>query len=159
MRWRVLLAGLIPAATLGVAVVTTFLPGVPRWWGPLPVTVVFPIFLLQSFVLGFVPIVLVALLLATPVLLGRTRVPLWTALPVAGLVLLAWYWFARGVEYGFKYQGTTYVAVCGSLQIAATVFLAWISTRKPRFAVVFAWHLLAAVWLASYAFPYYGELP
>lgn len=162
LRWRLACAGVTIAATVAVAWFTTMIPGVARWWGPLPLTFVIPYFITENPVLAIVPITLAAFLLSIPLLLGCVRVPWWIAIPVLGIVVLAWYYFAIGVSYGLEYQGGAYVAVCVSIQVGVTLALAglWIADRRRQsYIFVFLWHLLASVWLASYAFPYYGELP
>lgn len=128
----------------------------------MPLTIVIPYFLTENSVLGIVPITLAAFGLSIPLLLGYVRVPWWTAIPVLGIVVLAWYYFATGVSYGLQFQGGGYVAVCVSIQVGVTLALAglWIANRRRQsYIFVFLWHLLASVWLASYAFPYYGEVP
>ena len=117
--------------------------------------------LTENLVLAIVPITLAAFGLSFALLLGCVRVPWWTAIPVLGIVVLAWYYFATGVSYGLQFHGVAYVAVCVSIQVAVTLALAglWIANRRRQsYIFVFLWHLLASVWLASYAFPYYGEL-
>jgi hypothetical protein len=38
----------------------------------------------------------------------------------------------------------------------ATIWL--LNLWRKRFALLVAWHILASIWLATYAFPYFGEL-
>jgi hypothetical protein len=159
--WRLLLGAAIVVSTLGLAIVVTLLPGVPRWWGPLPLTVVVPFFIVGP-VLAFVPVLVLALGLSVPLLLARVRVPWWTTIPILGIAAISWFYFVCGIGYGVEYQGPAYVVACGAIQSACTGGLAvlWVLNRRRRsYALVAVWHALAALWLASYAFPYYGELP
>lgn len=161
-QWRIAAAALMIAATIAVAWFTAMVPGYPHWWGPLPLTVLIPYFMTENAILALVPVVGAAALMALPVLLGRTRIPLWTSLPVLGAMVFAWCYFAAGISYGRKYQSDGYVAACGSIQAVVTIILAglWVADYRRRgFLLVLIWHLLVSVWLASYAFPYYGELP
>ena len=160
LRWRLCLAGSMVALTAAVAYTTTVLPGVPRWWGPLPLTVVIPYFILGG-LHALIPMTVSASLLFLPVALGCVRIPWWSAVPMLVAIALAWFHLTLRYADGLRSQGMAYVATCALMESAfcgALVVLLAMSTRR-RFWIVVFWHFLAAIWLASYAFPYYGELP
>lgn len=68
----------------------------------------------------------------------------------------------RATVVAQAYQSITYVAFCGLVQLLFTLtflrVVMW-NRRRQTFASAAAVHGLTSLWLASYAFPYYGELP
>jgi hypothetical protein len=127
----------------------------------MPLTVLVPALMLEGGLLGIVPVTVAAVLLTVPLVIGRTRVPIGTVVPILGALSLAWLWFLVRLPAGLKEQGGGYVLVCGIVQSAFTVGLlvVWLANRnRSRFSAVVVWHFLASVWLASYAFPYFGEV-
>jgi hypothetical protein len=149
-------------ATLAVAWMAIEASGVPRWWAPLPLTLLVPSFLTESLALAFLLVTVVAALLSIPIVLGHVRISWGTAIPVLASVVLAWCYFASGISYALRYQGRDYVIACGLIQAAVTLTLAglWlVNRRRSSYFLVLAWHLLVSIWLTSYAFPYFGELP
>jgi hypothetical protein len=148
--------------TVALGYATTVLPGVPRWWGPLPLTVVIPYFMTGTPFLAFLPLVGAALILSTPALARARRVTWWSTVPVALTVGLAWFWFASGILFGLQYEGANYVVTCGAFQGIFTIafVVIWEMSRRTRsFGLAATWHIIVSLWLASYAFPYMGELP
>jgi hypothetical protein len=91
------------------------------------------------------------------------RRPSLSTLIVAGLmILLAWIYFVRGVGFALQYQGIAYVAVCGVVDLIATGALISLGLKlrsRGSFLGLFAFHAILCLWVATYAFPYMGELP
>lgn len=159
---RLALAFVIIAATLLVGWFTTMVPSIPVWWGPLPLPVVFPLFITENRGLAMVPIFITAALLMIPVILGRVQIPWATTVPVAALMALAMLSSTSSISFALQYHGSFYVVVSLSIHLAmnASLIAIWIhNRRRQRYVFVVLWHMLASLWLASYAFPYYGELP
>jgi hypothetical protein len=159
--WRALWIAATLLATVAAAYLTTFLPGIPVWWAPMPLTVLIPALILESTTLAVVPIVAASVVLALPIALGRSRIPLWTAIPVLVISMVAWLWYLIRIPSALENQGIAYTVICWSLHgaFAAGMTTVWLlNLRRKRFTLLVAWHFLASIWLATYAFPYFGEL-
>lgn len=139
-----------------------FMTGVPKPWAVLPLTVVIPVFIIGVRALALLPLLLLVAVKIHPIALGHTRLRWWSWASVLAINALAWFGFVYSGSFAWKYHGELYVIVCGIALLAFTIamFLVWRRNRqRPTFASVFAFHAIEAVWLASYAFPYLGELP
>jgi hypothetical protein len=159
--WRTFWVVATLLATATAAYLATFFNGIPAWWAPMPLTVLIPGIVFDSVVLTLVLVVAASAILTLPVAVGRSRIPLWTAIPIFAISLVAWFWYLIGIPSALKYQGTTYTIVCWSLQTAFTagMLIVWLLTlRRQRFTLVAAWHFLASLWLVTYALPYFGEV-
>jgi hypothetical protein len=83
---------------------------------------------------------------------------LWFAATVAASAV----WFVAGWRFGIGYQGRRHVLTCVGIGAVATLALLGLlavnrSRPSPKSAVLF--HFVLFCWLASYTFPYLGELP
>jgi hypothetical protein len=165
--WRLAVATVLLMMVAIVGYVQTFVPAIPQVWGVIPFTVLAPLWLgwpLTQIHGAFAlwPLMVVSAVALLPVVVGACRIRWWSILPLVGLQAVAGWWFIRGVRYGVEYQSVSYVLFCGAVQVlvnGAFVFLVVRSRRRPSFRSVAGLHGLACIWLASYAFPYMGELP
>jgi hypothetical protein len=164
-RFRVAIAAAIVAASMGLGYVQTFPPGVPRWWGVLPYPVIFPAFMIGSrwpLIVALIPIGLIAAVSTLPVVFGSRRIRWWSVGSMLALLALAWTWLGLGFGFAMEYQAPGYAVFCAVAQACFTLSFVFIyirNRRSPGFVTKAVFHGLACLWLASYAFPYMGELP
>ncbi len=164
LRALLFIATVVSNGAVGYAV--TFLPGVPRWWGPMPMPTMY--FALvwygepEQRLLSVLPVMGVAALLGLPLLFGFRRVRLETGLPVLLAMLASGAWYVFGCVHGVFYGGLGFVVACSIVTLCANaslVVLWWSTVRSPSQFRTAGFHAIASLWLASYAFPWFGELP
>jgi hypothetical protein len=153
----------IAATSAGVALQSLgyFRGGEPSITSPCPV----PLFVLAA-ILGPYAMALVILAVpfawCTPLLAGNPRIPtrtVWLTL-AAGAGSFSWYVAAsvRGLNTASPaYRATT--AFASALFFSTALFLALRGRRHPSLACSGLAHLFLFVWLCSYAFTWFGEVP
>lgn len=93
---------------------------------------------------------------------GRPGLPRRTVILLAITMGLSISYFVASWDYGLRYQGMTYNVVCAlvsALFVVSCALVLWRARRHPSFDKSLLLHTLVFAWLASYAFPYLGELP
>lgn len=136
--------------------------GYPRPWSPLPITVVFPAFMTGSIILAPLPLALAWAIWTAPLIGADRKVRWWSICGYAVLVALSALWYFGGWSYGLEYQGKSYVVAVSTINAISTIALTGLlilNRLRAGFPTNLAFHVLVGCWLASYAFPYLGELP
>jgi FtsH-binding integral membrane protein len=124
--------------------------------------VMYFLFAWKDQIMSVLPVMAVAALLGLPLLFGARRVRLETGIPVVLVMLLSGAWYIFGFRYAVRYQALDYAVACTVITLgwSVTLVLLWRSTvRSPSQVRTAAFHAVASVWIASYAFPWMGELP
>lgn len=146
--------------TLAVASFEAFVPGTPQPWAVMPLTVILPAFVLWP--IGFLVLIAVAYALAYPIRRGVEEISNKQSSFAYGMLALAWCWMIFGARYAVRYQGVPYLVTCVLAQAAFTGLILCaerINAKRRDFASASVYQLIVSIWLASYAFPYMGELP
>jgi hypothetical protein len=136
--------------------------GYPRPWAPLPLTIVIPAFVWGNEALAPLPLAIFAGLWLAPVSWTRRRIRWWSIAATAALIVLSALWLIAGWSYGVKYEGRAYtlaVTLIGVLCMGLLSALLILNCLRPSLMTNLIFHLAVGCWLASYAFPYLGELP
>ena len=151
------LVALVAAQSLGV-----FGGGSPTILSPVPLPFVIPASL-------EIPLPVVAItfgaffwLWCFQLFSGTPSVPKRTAMLMIVMGALSIAGFATGWSYGIQYQGLAYTATCAVASIAmlaGCAFMFWRERKRASFSGSLLLHTLLFMWLASYAFPYFGETP
>lgn len=146
--------------TLAVATFEAFVPGTPQPWAVMPI----PVCLLVFFggPIGFLVLTAVAYALAHPIQRGVERISGMQSSFARGVLALAWFWVIFGAQYALRYQGLPYLVTCVLAQAAFTGLILYaekINAKRRDFVSASVYQLIVSIWLASYAFPYMGELP
>ena len=163
LRALVSIATVVLTGAVGYAV--TYLPGVPRWWGPMPMPTAY--FALvwygepEQRLLSVLPVMGVAALLGLPLLFGLRRVRLETGVPVLLAILASGAWYILGCIHGVFHRNLGFVVACSIVTLCADgalVTLWWSTLRSPSQIRTALFHAIASLWLASYAFPLWAEV-
>jgi hypothetical protein len=93
---------------------------------------------------------------------GNTHIPIRTLVLFFLSVALSLLGFVGSWDFGLKYQGAAYTVSCAIFSVALFTTcgaLLWYARKRPTYWVSLSGHTLLFVWLATYAFPYLGEMP
>jgi hypothetical protein len=80
---------------------------------------------------------------------------------IVASALVAWYW-QNAWSYGMEYQGDWTVVTAlwlNGMTLGVLVALLTLGTRLQSFRRQTLTHWVLSLWLASWAFPYFGEMP
>jgi hypothetical protein len=152
-RWTVGVAILLVVAT-----VISLSQGVPKVWAPFPI----PLFILMILTgpLAFIMPGVEFLLWSWQLLRGQPCIP---HRSVGALVILGclsvWYFVGAWSE-GIMRYGAGYVVAVAAANVGFLALLTGLSIwsyKRPTFTSSLLFHSIMFLWLAWYAFPYFGE--
>lgn len=93
---------------------------------------------------------------------GRDRIPrvspwLFALAAVADMAFLTWVF-----QHGVQYQGLVYTLALTFLNVGLILAMAFVlrrNWRSPSFTTNYGFHLMLALWLCWFSFPWFGEMP
>jgi hypothetical protein len=153
--------GLLFPASLGLLIT-----GVPTKLCALPLLTILPAFVLSTWRLSDAAVLVPVLLFFVwhPGLFrGEARIPPRSYVLLAIVTVLSTVYFIASWKLGLQYQGAEYTRVVCIVNVAWAAVLVfafgrtWKNGSSFKTSLFLHWMLFA--WLASYAFPYLGELP
>jgi hypothetical protein len=149
---------LIPAA------VGSLVAGVPTEICPLPLLTIIPAFIFSG--AHQVAVIVPSLLFFVwnrGLLRGEARTPNRSYVLIGVLTILTIIYFVKGWDFGLRYQGLGYTRAVCLVNIVWIIAILMVCARSwnanSSFKLNLFLHWLLFAWLASYAFPYLGELP
>ena len=142
----------------------TLSQGVPKIYAPFNLLVVLPLFVLGrgTYFLVFAIVPVFFCLWCWPILRHGARLPTRSIVLLILTVVLSAISLIFGFRYGVEYQGVGHVIGVAAINVICWVLLgvlALIARRRPSILHNLGFHAALFAWLASYAYPYLGELP